>query len=106
MSTEEIKRELGVADTWIRLLFIVIYGVMFWLAELVLVVVIALQFLITLFTGTPNINLRDFGQRLGEWLRQVVHYATYAADARPWPFGNAWPQAERPAPAQPDDDEY
>jgi hypothetical protein len=96
MDTEDLKRELTVADKWIRLLFIVLYVVLFRLAELVLAVTVLLQFLWTLFAGSPNPSLRDFGRRAGEWLRQVVEYMTHAADQRPWPFGGDWPDGAAP----------
>lgn len=96
MDTKDIKRELSVADKWIRLLFIALYVVLFRLAELVLAVTVLLQFLWTLFSGTPNPSLREFGRRAGEWLRQIVEYMTHAADDRPWPFGRDWPDSAEP----------
>lgn len=94
MDTEDIKRELSVADKWIRLLFIVLYVVLWQIAEIVLGVTVVIQFLWTLFAGTPNPSLREFGQRLGTWLRQVVDYLTYVGDAKPWPCGLEWPPAD------------
>lgn len=91
----QLKAELTSRDKWLRLLFIVIYMIMFQLAELVLGVTIAVQFLWTLFTGASNDSLRDFGQRVADWLRQIVEYATWASDDRPWPFGGPWPRPER-----------
>lgn len=96
MDTEDIKRELGVAEKWIRLLFIVLYVVLFRIAEIVLAVTVIIQFLWTLFAGSPNESLRDFGRRAAEWLRQVVEYLTYAGNERPWPFGRDWPEATEP----------
>lgn len=92
-----LKAELTSRAKWLRLLFIVIYAIAFQLAELVLGATIAVQFVWTLFTGTPNESLRDFGQRIGDWLRQVVEYATWADDARPWPFGSPWPRPDERA---------
>lgn len=94
MDTEDIKRELSVADKWIRLLFIVLYVVLWQIAEIVLGVTVVIQFLWTLFAGAPNPSLREFGQRLGAWLQQVVDFLTYVGDARPWPFGLDWPAAD------------
>lgn len=91
----QLKAELTSRDKWLRLLFIVIYAIMFQLAELVLGVTIAVQFVWTLFTGAANESLRDFGQRIGDWLRQIVEYATWASDDRPWPFGGPWPRPQR-----------
>lgn len=87
----ELKARLTARDKWLRLLYIVVYAIMFQVAEIVAGVAVLVQFLWTLFTGTPNDSLRDFGQRLAEWLRQTITYVTWGADARPWPFGNPWP---------------
>ena len=68
---------------------------MLWqIAEIVLAVTVLIQFFWTLFAGQPNPSLREFGQRLGVWLQQVVAFLTYVGDARPWPFGLEWPAAE------------
>lgn len=90
---ETLKTELGRRDKWVRLLYIIVYAVMFHLAQLILAVVVVVQFLWHLFTGAPNANLREFGHRLGAWLAEAVRYATYASDSRPWPFGRPWPDA-------------
>ena len=89
----KLKAELTARQKWLRLLYIVIYVVMFQIAELIVGGVVVLQFLWTLFTGQPNANLADFTRRLAEWLRQTVTYVTFSADERPWPFGNDWPPA-------------
>ena len=94
MDTEELKRELSAGEKWIRLLFIVIYAILWQVAEIVLAVTVVLQFLWTLFGGAPNPSLREFGQRLGTWLHQVVDFLTYVGDQRPWPFGLDWPPAD------------
>lgn len=90
---ETLKKELTGRDKWQRLLYIVIYAVMFYLAQLILAAVVVVQFLWHLFTGAPNDNLREFGHRLGAWLAETARYATYASDRRPWPFGQPWPDA-------------
>ncbi|WP_067562659.1 DUF4389 domain-containing protein [Halofilum ochraceum] len=90
---ETLKDELTSRDKWLRLLYIVVYVVMFQLAELILAAIVAIQFLWHLFTGAPNPSLREFGHRLGAWLAETVRYATYASESRPWPFGRPWPDA-------------
>jgi hypothetical protein len=86
-----LKAELTAREKWLRLLYIVGYALMFQVAEVVLVVLVVVQFLIVLFTGARNINLTDFAGQLGEWLRQSVAFMTWVDDERPWPFGRAWP---------------
>lgn len=87
-----LKAELTAGHKWKRLLYIAVYVIMFQVAEIVLGVMIAVQFIWTLVTGSPLEGVREFGYRLSRWLREAVDYATWASDARPWPFGNPWPQ--------------
>jgi len=91
-----LKAELTARDKWTRLLYIVAYTLMWQVAELVLALTVVLQFVWTLFTGSPNTGLRDLGDGIGRWLRQAAAYATWAGDERPWPFGNPWPAAQAP----------
>ena len=90
---EQLRNELTRRDKWMRLLYTLIFAVLWQLAELVLIAVAVIQFLWNLFTGAPNPGLREFGHRLGAWLAEVVRYVTFAGDNRPWPFGRPWPDA-------------
>lgn len=87
-----LRAELTAGHKWQRLLCIIVYAIMFQIAEVALGVMIAVQFIWTLVTGSPLEGLREFGYRLSRWLREAVDYSTWASDARPWPFGNPWPQ--------------
>jgi hypothetical protein len=91
-----LKAELTAREKWVRLIYIIVYAVLFQVAELIVGISVVIQFLWTLVTGQPNANLREFTQRLAEWVRQVVEYVTWAGDARPWPFGNEWPAPPGP----------
>jgi len=90
-----LQAELTAGDKWLRLLYILGYAVMFQIAEIVLALTVVVQFVLTLFQGRANDNLRDLGSQVGEWLRQAVAYMTWANDERPWPFGRAWPSPAR-----------
>jgi len=91
--TEEIKENIKAQDTWIRLIFIVIYAVVLWAASFVLTLVVILQFLTVLFTRKTQPNLLDFGDSLGEFVRQIICYMTFNIDEKPFPFGS-WPGTE------------
>jgi hypothetical protein len=77
--------------TWLRLVFIVIFAVAWWIAEFVLTAVIVIQFLWVLFTGLPNERLRSFGQSLSRYAYQLFRYMTFNSDERPFPFDLDWP---------------
>ena len=87
----ELKQRLTASDTWMRGLYIVIFAVIFSIAEVLLTAVVVFQFLATLFTGETNARLRAFGLSLAAFIYQLVTFVTFNSDERPFPFG-PWPQ--------------
>lgn len=81
------------------LLFAVIYNI----AEMVVTLVAVFQFLATLFTGSPNQRLLSFGETLSRYFYHVMRFLTFASDDRPFPFRD-WPGRPE-APAGEDDTE-
>lgn len=87
---DEIKTNLGRGDTWLRGLFILIFGAIYALAEIVLIAVVVFQFLHTLVTARANPRLQEFAQSLAAFIYQIVLYVTFNSDVRPFPFA-PWP---------------
>jgi hypothetical protein len=98
---DETKTNVKNPETWKRVLYIVLFAIIFNVAEFVLAVIVVFQFFMTLFTGAPHARARDFGGQLGVYLEQVVRFLTYNSDEAPFPFAD-WPPG--PAPAAPDAD--
>ncbi|HKJ87622.1 MAG TPA: DUF4389 domain-containing protein [Gammaproteobacteria bacterium] len=96
MSTE-LRENLKRGSTWIRGLYMLLFVLIFNLVELVLWAMAGIQFLFHLFTGTPNERLRDFGGRLGTYLREITAFLTYSSEDKPFPFA-PWPEAGEPEP--------
>lgn len=88
---EEIKENVKQQDSWLRLIFIVIYAVVLWATSIVLGLVVVFQFLSVLFTRTPQKTLLEFGGSLAEFVRQIVAYLTFNSEDKPFPFGD-WPK--------------
>ena len=92
-SDKQLEENLKSRDTWTRLLFMLICYVLVSLASLVGSVVVVLGFLMVLFTGKVNPELRGVGQSLANYIYENIRYLTYNTDDRPFPFGNPWPSA-------------
>lgn len=90
INTGEIRENLKQQDSWLRLLFIVIYAAALWVTSIVLFFVVVIQFLSVLFTREAQENLLRFGGRLAEYVRQIVAYMTFNSEHKPFPFGD-WP---------------
>lgn len=79
---------------WIRLLHMILFAVIFNIAEIVIAVVVVVQFFFRLFTGKPHERFTGLGAALGLYVREMVEYLTFASDERPYPFGD-WPGATK-----------
>lgn len=85
-----IKEHATAKSTWIKGLFIILFAIFYNIAELVLGVVVILQFLTVLFTGKENSRLLTFGQSLSTFIYQVMRFITFNSEEKPFPF-NPWP---------------
>lgn len=82
------KRQLG-----LRVIFMVLMGLAFYLATSVLAALALVQLLLSIASDAPNERLRDFGRALGRYLRQIADYLSFARDEAPFPFSE-WPDAD------------
>lgn len=80
-------------DIWIRLLYMVVFGVLTTIARLVILVIAVLQFVLVLVTGDDNRNLRNAGQTIAKWTLQAYYFLTFASEDKPFPFDD-WPEPD------------
>ena len=92
-TTDNLKEE----STWLRLVFIILFAILFNLAEVVLTAVVVIQFLSTLVRGRPVSQITVFGQNLSTFVYEILLFLTFKTDDMPWPI-SAWPSG---APADP-----
>ncbi len=74
---------------WMRLLHMIIFALLFALAETVLAACAVLQFFWMLFKGKPNAPIAQFGGSLGGWLADVARFQTAQTEDKPFPW-TAW----------------
>ena len=84
----QVKRNVAAKSTWVRLLFMAFFAVVYGILHGVLAVVVGLQFLTVLFTGSPNERLMKFGHELGIYYHDIVVFVTFKTEARPFPFSD------------------
>jgi hypothetical protein len=84
-------------STWLRGLFMVVFALVWQVAELVLLLVAVIQFGFRLFTGSANAELASFGQDLATYLYQIVLFLTFRSEDKPFPF-SSWPSGPPPGP--------
>ena len=86
----EITENLKSRGTWLRLVFMLLFVVIYYVSELVLFAVAALQFLWKLFSGDVNERLTAFGANLADFIRQIARFLTFNTEQMPFPFSD-WP---------------
>tara|TARA_B110000908_G_scaffold119687_1_gene140283 strand:+ start:971 stop:1390 length:420 start_codon:yes stop_codon:yes gene_type:complete len=87
------KMSLLNANTWIRGAYMLLFGLLLVAGRLIISLVVVVQFLFVLFTGSDNDNLRNLGQGLGKWVYQTLMFLTFNSEKKPFPF-DEWPVTE------------
>jgi len=77
---------------WVRVLLMILLALAFHLAITVLGVLALVQLVLAILAGGPNERLRRFGRSLGQYLRQIAEFETFASVEAPFPFSD-WPTA-------------
>lgn len=81
---------------WVRLLYMLLFSVLYSVGKFVLIAVVVFQFFHNLLSGDSNPQLLKFGQRLSAYLYQIMLFMTFNTEKYPYPFGE-WPGKEDPA---------
>jgi hypothetical protein len=75
-------------ETWLRGLFMLLFAVLYTIAEVVVTAVVLLQFLIVVVTGERNERLTGLGERLSLYVYDLLRFLTYNSEQRPFPFSD------------------
>jgi len=93
---EQMKENLTATETWIRLLFMILFGVISSFALWFLWIIAAFQFVVVLFTRQTNDNLTEFSDSLIAYFEQVFSFLLFRTEDKPFPF-SPWPSEGRAA---------
>ncbi|MEX2525132.1 MAG: DUF4389 domain-containing protein [Gammaproteobacteria bacterium] len=88
-----MKENAKNVDTWIRGLFIVIFGVIFYFLYIIIGLMVIFQFFTKVLTGGLNQNLLEFSSGMTRYVQQILLYITFHSENRPFPF-SPWPSSE------------
>lgn len=73
-------------EGWIRVIFVALFWIVFYLTQLVVAAVVIAQCVFTLISGAPNLHLTKFGDSLSRYVHEILRYITFNTDQRPFPF--------------------
>jgi hypothetical protein len=93
-----LKSNLTSNTTWKRGLHMLLFALLYGVAEVVLAAVVIFQFGSQLITGRANRRLLNLGQQLATYLYQIILFLTYKSEQKPYPF-EAWPKGAPSKPA-------
>ena len=88
-----IKENVTRGSIWLRLVWMIVLGFAFNVAQVVTVAIVVFQFLSSLFTGKTNTNLSRFSGHLADYFQQIVMFMTFVTEEKPFPF-SAWTEAK------------
>ena len=88
---ETAKEDLGdyPSGVWMRALHMLIFLVLFGVAETILLVLTILQLGWMIFAKKRNPSLAQFGHQAGTWLQAVARFQSGASDDKPFPWKDA-----------------
>ncbi|MDX8394833.1 MAG: DUF4389 domain-containing protein [Mariprofundaceae bacterium] len=103
--SEDVKENIKNTNVWKRLLHMLLFSVFYWVAKIVLIAVIAFQFLMSLFTGKNDGPAALLGSQISSYIYQVFRFLTYNTETHPFPFSD-WPSGDElvavvPSPEKP-----
>ncbi len=82
----DIKNNAKNTDTWLRGLFILIFGVIFYFLYGLIWLLVIFQFVTKVITGELNRNLEQFSTKMTSYAMQILNYITFQSEERPFPF--------------------
>lgn len=89
----DLEKNVTSRSTWLRLVFMILFALIYGLTRFVTAFVVVIQFLYVLITGNRNEQLRQFGHSLAIYSYQIVDYLTFNTETKPFPFDSVWPMS-------------
>lgn len=102
LSEEDIKKHVKDKDTWLRFVYLIVFGVAFYLSIMLTFATSIFQFLAKLFGGHTFVGMSEFGDNLATYQAQVTRFLTFSSDEKPFPFAPFPIKEAKEEPVQPE----
>lgn len=89
---EQLRSNLTSSKHWVRFLYMILFAFFLYIASFLMVVLVVVQFVFALLSGSENSKLRVLGYELTSYINQNLLFLTYNSDHKPFPFAD-WPTA-------------
>ena len=87
---DEVKQRLQSTETWIRVLFMLLFMFIQGGVKFLIVLLALFQFGSTILIGKTNTRLLKLGRQLAMYDYQISLFLTFNSEQRPFPF-SSWP---------------
>ncbi len=85
---DNIKDSLKDNSTWMRVLYMAIFVIIFNIVEFLIAALVIFQILVLLFTGEKNRRLLGLGGMLSNYAYRMLRYLTFNSEDKPFPFAD------------------
>ncbi len=93
---EKVVNNLKSESRWLRLVFMVVFGVVAYLAAFLIMLIALIQAVHGFVMSEPNERLLTFSAGVNRFIYQIAGFLTYNSDVKPYPFSD-WPQPSNSA---------
>lgn len=90
MSSDKPEKRLNLEALVIRLIWMLVFLLVWQVATPLLVLIVLAQLFFRLFRGAPNPALAGFGDSLSQYLQQMGRFFVFSTEEKPWPVAD-WP---------------
>lgn len=84
--TQSPMEHAGKKETWKRGAYMVLFTVIYGITEVIVGMIIVLQFLFVLIGGEENPRLKSFGWELSRYIYAMLQFLTFNTEEKPYPF--------------------
>jgi hypothetical protein len=88
--SNKTKQNLKNKNTWMRILYMLLFVVAYAVAEFLLTAVVVVQVFFKLITGSLNERLLVLGKQTSQYVYDILRFMTFNSEDMPFPFKN-WP---------------
>jgi hypothetical protein len=94
MDSKELKANLTAQSKWLRLVYMIIFFIIYQLCRFLIWFIVPFQWLHALIVGQPNQHLAKFSRSLNSYIYQLLQFLCYNSDFKPFPFAD-WPKPDQ-----------
>ena len=85
---DNMKENLKDNSTWMRVLYMAIFVIIFNIVEILIAALVIFQVLVLLFTADKNRRLLRLGSSLSLYAYKILQFLTFNTEEKPFPFAD------------------